>query len=107
MIMKIKAFWDKKAIEWDEKTDEEQLFIIAVFTAILFVFIIFLHGIGNLPLNILLLDAAENFFIYFICLSTIFLYRVIRKKLIRKKIFYITWLLFFALSLPHIFLLRL
>ena len=100
--MNLKKFWDKKIFEWDEKTVEEQLFMVAIFSAVLLVLVIFLRGIGDWPINKLLLEAAENFFVYFIILCITFLYRLMQKRIIRKKIFYVTWVVFFILSLPYI-----
>ena len=87
---------------WYVQTDEEKLFIGLGIAVILFTLYIFLYGIKDTPLNILILNASSSFFFCFGVLGIIFLYRLIRKKVIKNKLFYIAWILFFLLSIPHI-----
>ena len=93
--MKIRGFWDDRSVD-------EQVFIVACLSVIVLIVYIFLHGVGDVPLNLLILDLSENFFVCFIGLCIIFFDRLIFKRVIKGKVFYVAWLLFFVLSIPHI-----
>lgn len=87
---------------WSVQTDNEKIFIGSCIAVILFICFSFLRGMKNIPLNILVLNSAENFFFCFVILSIIFLYDLIHKHLIKRKIFYFALALFFIFSTPHI-----
>ncbi len=87
---------------WAAQTDNEKVFIGCSIAAVAFILVVFLYGIGDTPLNLLILNAADSIFLYATVLLAVFLYRLIRKRIIKSKIFYVVWALFFALAAPHI-----
>ena len=92
---RLKAFWRAQ-------TDDEKLFIGCGIAVIVFAFYACLIWSDNTPLNIIILNVSEGFFFCSVVLGIIWIYRIISKKLIKRRIFYIVWGLFFTLSIPHI-----
>lgn len=92
----------KLEIYWQVQSDEEKLFIVLVIAATLFALYVFLNGLSRVPFNLRFLRTSECFLDYFAIMGIVFLYRLIRRRTIRKRLFYIVWLLFFLLSIPYI-----
>ena len=87
---------------WYVQTDDEKVFIGSGIAVTLFTLFIFFCGIKNTPLNILILNASKSFFFCVNVLGFVFLYRLFRKRVIKKKLFYTVWILLLLLSIPHI-----
>ena len=90
----IKAFWYVQ-------TDNKKGFLVLGIATTLFTFYSFLIGIEDTPINILILNASNSFFFCFELLGVAFLYRLLRKSIIKSKMFYSFWILFLLLSIPH------
>lgn len=87
---------------WYVQTDVEKFYIGTGIAITLSLLLVFLSGIKSVPLNILILNTSESFFFCFVALGIISLYRLIRKNVIKNKLFYIVWIFFLLLSIPHI-----
>ena len=92
---RIKAFWISQT--------EDERFLISIFIAVMALSLLcFLLSIPHIPININILNIAEAFFWCFAILSVLWLYRLIRKRYEKRRMFYVVWVLFLILSLPHI-----
>lgn len=92
IVCRISAFWYVQ-------TDEKKLFIGCGVAVILLILYIFLYGIGDVPLNVLVLNASKEFFLCVKVLGIVFLYRLLRKRVIKSKLFYGVLILFLLLSI--------
>lgn len=83
-------------------TDEEKSLLTGVTMVCVFLILLFLHGIKDTPMNILILNNLECVYYGFIFMFIRFLYRLIRNNMIRSGIFYAIWIFSFILSIPYI-----
>ena len=84
------------------QTEDEKIGIFCGGAVFAFVLLVFLFGIRNIPLKILFLNLTKSFFGCFVFMLLFFLYRLLRKRVIKSKIFYFLCLFFFILSIPYI-----
>ena len=89
---------------WYVQNDGEKILICFGGLAIAFNLIVFLYGYGSTkaPSNELILTSCSLFFGCFTLLSIYFLYRLIRRNIVRHGMFYIFWSLYLLLSIPYI-----
>ena len=92
IVCRISAFWYVQTVE-------KKLFIGYGVAVILLILYIFLYGIGDIPLNVLVLNASKDLFLCVKVLGIVFLYRLLRKRVIKSKLFYGVWILFLLLSI--------
>lgn len=95
LICQLKVFWSVLS-------SNEQFLLMSVGAVFILVAVIFLYGINEIQLNFLILNSIETFFTYFSVLSIYFIYRLLRKKIIKNKLFYLVWGIFFLLSISYI-----
>ena len=81
---RIKAFWYVQ-------TFDEKVYIGLTIAVILLELYILLYNTSNTPLNISILKSSKDFFFYFEVLGIIYIYRLIRKKVIKRKLFYLLY----------------
>lgn len=93
---------EKIKAKWEKRNDDEKIFIILVITTITLELYVFFSGVDETPFNMLVQNAAKDFFLYVKIFGMYFLWRLIRKRVIKNKMFYIVWILMFVLSIPYI-----
>ena len=86
---------------WYVQPGDRKVEIFLIIAAILLETYIFLYNMGDIPLNISILNASKDFFFYFEVLGIICIYYLIRKNVIKSKFFYIVWITTLLLSIPQ------
>ncbi len=89
---------------WYVQNDDEKIGIGFGIAALVFNLLLFLYSYGSTkaPINELILTSCSLFFGCFALLSIYFLYRLIRRNVVRHGMFYIFWSLYLLLSIPYI-----
>lgn len=83
-----------------KKNDKEYILFSIGMT--IFIMIVFFEKLKNLPLYVALLDCSKFFLEVFIVMLLVFFYRLIRKRPIKTKVFYVVAIIYFLASLPYI-----
>lgn len=90
-----------KAFRHNLNDNEDSLFSLTTY-AIAFALLYFILRVRIYPLNISLLESFQLFFEYVVIITVYFIYRLIKHKIIKNRLYYIVWALFFVLSIPYI-----
>ena len=100
----LKTIWDEGGIKekYESLTDNERTFVNVCFGVFAFEFIYWLLYSRNDPLNTNILFCSEMLFDCFVIMAVYAVYRLIRKRVIKSKVFYGFVCLFFLLSIPYI-----
>lgn len=87
---------------WTTFTHSEQAFLVCcgMFFGFITLFVLLRYDIS--PLNFLILDVSNFFFLSFLILCIYCFYRLLKKSYIKSKLYYICWCVFFLLSVPYI-----
>lgn len=78
-----------------------KVFIWLIIVALSFELYVFLLTMNDMPLNNVIINISKDFFFWFIILGIIFIFGLLRKCVIKIKLFYVVWILAFLLSLPQ------
>lgn len=87
---------------WYVLDNDERIFIVVSIPILIFISFLFFRSIAYVSTRFLILNIAESCFWCFIIAGLVFLYRMIRKRIIKNKVFYVIIAALFLFSIPYI-----